>query len=148
MQGGPTSGFIFHQWLQDFPEFKYKVLTTWQFIFHEWYIKVKILMIDCFQDLVLNNSLLVFKIHDKTRVRIRLSFYGHEEIEVMAMPVFIGTGAEYCLVFFIIPGRIIQPVRRTKMNLFGDINHSHYIFVIIGANIRRITSTNISFFII
>jgi hypothetical protein len=85
-------------------------------------------MIHLIGDLLSDKIAQVLQINNKSCVRVNLTGDSHNQIIVVAMPVFIGTRTKYFFIFFVRPGGVGQLVRSIKM-LFSGYKHDH------GANI-------------
>src|SRR5690349_10365221 len=82
-------------------------------------------MIQFFSNMFIDDHAEAFYIKHKTGVWIRITFYGNEQLIVMAMPVLIGAFAKDFLIFFVAPGRVIKLMGRIKMLGSGQVHNTH-----------------------
>ena len=108
---------------KDTPDFNNEILTAGELVLHEIDIEIEVFVIELVGDLLSNQSAQLLQIHDKSGLRIRSAFYGHNKVEIVPMPVLIGARAEYFRVPFLAPGRIMKLMGSVEMFLAGYVDH-------------------------
>lgn len=63
------------------------------------------------------------EIDDEACFRVWIPSHGDDKVEVVAVPVLVGTGAKYFEVFLLRPGRVIQLVRCVKVLFSAYVDH-------------------------
>ena len=89
------------------PEFDDYGFTACKFACQKWNVEIEVFVVYLFEYSSADDLVEVFEIHNKTGRRIGLSANSYREIEIVSMPVFIGTGSEHLLILFFGPFRIV-----------------------------------------
>ena len=106
------------------PDFDDQRFAARQLSLHKVDIKIEILVIEFVDHFAPDESAEFFEIYDKARQRVWLALDGYDQVKVVAMPVFIGTGPEYFSIFLWRPGGIVQLMRGVEMLLAADVDHA------------------------
>jgi len=76
------------------PDGRDKILYRTHLALHEIHIQIQVPMIELLYDVPVHQRTEFLGIENETSLRIGLSLYGNMQLEVVAMPVFIGTLAK------------------------------------------------------
>jgi hypothetical protein len=110
--------------MQDSPYLYNQVFATGHFAEHEINIHVQVFVIQFFNHFATDQQAQLFQIDYEARFRIRDTLNRHDEVKVMSMPVFIGTGSEHFHILLLGPVRIVQLVGCVKVFFARDVNHT------------------------
>ena len=110
--------------LQLLPDPDGQILRRAHFTLKKINFDIQILVIQFLDDMILYDTAQFFYVEQKSRIRIRVTFYRYIQLVIMPMPVLIGAFAEYGLIPFLIPARIIEFVCCVKMLQARQIHHN------------------------
>jgi hypothetical protein len=110
--------------LQLLPDPNGQILRRTHFTLKKINFDIQILVIQFLDDMILYDTAQFFYIEQKSRIRIRVTFYRYIQLVVMPMPILIGAFAEYGLILFFAPAWIIEFVRCVKMLKARQVHHN------------------------
>lgn len=110
--------------LQLLPDPDGQILRRTHFTLKKINFDIQVLVIQFLGDMILYDTAQFFYIEQKSRLRIRVTFYRYIQLVVMPMPILIGAFAEYRLILILTPGWIIEFVRCVKMLKARQIHHN------------------------
>lgn len=119
MGGGNPLDFGF----QYLPESNGQVFGAGHLVLHEGHIEVEVFVVNLVDDMGPNERAELLEVDNKTGFRVGFSLHGHDEVEIMAVPISVGTGAEHLTVPLLAPLRIVELVGRVEVFLPTDVNH-------------------------
>ena len=109
---------------KDFPYFHNQGLATGQLALHEVHVQVKVFVVQLFYYFPTDQRAQLLKVDNKTGIGVWLAFYRNNQIEVVAMPVFVGAWPKNLNVLPFRPGRVIQLVCRIEMLFSTYVDHT------------------------
>lgn len=109
--------------VQDLPDLHDQVLTAGQLTLHKIDVYVEIFVIELVYHFPANEGAEALEVHHEACLRVWMTLYGGYKLEIVAMPVFVGTGAKYLRVLLGCPLRIVELVGGVKMFFTGDVDH-------------------------
>jgi hypothetical protein len=110
--------------LQLLPDPNGQILRRTHFTLKKINFDIQIPVIQFLDDMILNDTAQFFYIEQKSRIRVRVTFYRHIQLVIMPMPILIGAFAEYGLILILTPAWIIEFVRCVKMLQARQIHHN------------------------
>lgn len=108
---------------QNSPYLHDKIFTTRHFIAHKVNIEIEIFMIEFIHDFPPDHCTEFFKVNHKACIGVRLTFYRDNQLEIVAVPVFIRAGPEHSGVLFLTPRRIVKFMGCVEVFFSGYVEH-------------------------
>lgn len=109
--------------VQNPPDLYDEGLAAGQLALHKIHVHVEVFVVELLDNLLADEGAKALQVHHEACLRIGMALDRGNELKIVAMPVFVGTGAKYLHVLFRCPLRVVKFVGGVKMFLAGDVDH-------------------------